>query len=63
MDDLSLQIEVYNALEDYHAKGLFIEKIIYYYEHSLYDSPNKQRCLAYWKDALQHYYDIMFEYF
>lgn len=63
MDNLALQIEIYNSIEDYHDKGLFIEKIVAYYQRSSYDSPNKQQCFAYWMDALNRYYDIMFKYF
>lgn len=63
MDNLALQIQVYDSIEDYHTKGLFIEKIIYYYEHSTYETQNKEQCLSYWRDAIRDYYDIMFEYF
>lgn len=63
MDNLALQIEIYNSIEDYHAKGLFIEKLLVYYQNTTYDSLDKQQCFAYWTEALNHYYDIMFKYF
>jgi|TARA_B110000971_G_C19960074_1_gene477556 hypothetical protein len=62
-DNLSLQIEKYNKIEDYHNKALFIEKMLRYYNTTNYISSDKKLCVEYWEKELDELYYVAFRYF
>ena len=61
-DDLESQIQFYDTIHDYHAKMLFIEKLLHYYEHASYTSNQKEICCIHWKKTLDELYWFAFTY-